>query len=77
MFGRLGGFIGRLLEKMGRELKSGCIAANPLEKGEAHSPCLYCPYKEACAFDSGRDKARKQHSIDEDEFWRHIAEGGE
>ncbi len=81
MFGKLGKYIKLLLESMGKDLKNGCIAANPLEKGKSHSPCLYCPYTSACSFNN-KDTARRQYSIRSDDFWQLInslddtAEGG-
>ena len=70
--GTLSVYIKTLIEKMGEDLKQGCISANPLEKGKSHSPCIYCSYKSACLFDRKRDNLRRQFTLKTDEFWRLI-----
>ncbi len=68
-------YVDGLLAEMGRCMNEGRIEANPLFKGK-ESPCDYCPYTEACAFDESRDGPRLQRNLKDAEFWREISAGG-
>ena len=80
-FGKLGGYVDRLLHQIARELEEGNIDADPCSRGPQDSACMYCEFASACNFEDGRggDRMRYLHKTDEAEFWTMIehAEGKE
>ena len=69
--GRLAEFVEKTLEEMGREVRAGSIAANPL-KNAAEDPCAYCEFAAACDFRDGVDKARIKAKLSDREFWERV-----
>lgn len=63
----------KMLE-LSRELSGGCIAPDPLYKGEYDDPCRYCPYSSICRFDEDRDKRRYPQRLKPAEFWSKLEE---
>lgn len=70
--GHLGRHIEKTLLEIGRELKSGSIAAEPCF-GSVGSPCDYCDYKSACQFDENRDRRRYLPKLEDKEVLARVS----
>ncbi len=73
--GKLSVHIRKLLEKVGNELLSGSITADPYCKSGNNDACRFCDYKQFCAFgDFLDDSLRRIKSLKSDVFWKMIDE---
>ena len=63
------------LERIGRELAAGNIAADPFWRGPDHNACQWCEYAAACHFEEGRggDRRRFLPAVRGEEFWQAVA----
>ena len=70
--GKLKKYLGKLLREIGRELREGCIDADPCRKSGQDDPCAYCEWFDACYFADGRDtdRYRPVGNIKPEEFWK-------
>ena len=79
--GKLSEHIHRVLKKMGQELMTGNMDANPVRRGPSEDTCQWCPYHAVCRFDAKLgDKPHTIAKIKREEFWQSIDEelrGGE
>ena len=73
-FGALERHIGRILRAMAHTLRSGDVAAQPVE-GLGYRPCDYCDFSGVCGHEKG-DRVRWLHRFDSKGAWTQI-EGGE
>ena len=72
--GKLKKYLGKLLREIGRELREGCIDADPCLKSSQDDPCAYCEWFDACHFTDGRDTDRYRYitPVKNDDFWNMI-----
>ena len=71
-FGRLSRFIDDTLRRLGEELRSGSVEADPWYRSARDNACLWCDYAEACLFDETKDCRRPRMNLSPDEAWEKI-----
>lgn len=74
--GLLSRHIDETLQKMAKELHSGCIAADPYYRSQSENACRFCDYASACQFGGEEDKIRYLEKFKADEFWTKLEKGG-
>lgn len=68
--GKLSVHISKLLKRAGSELLSGSIKADPYCKSGQPDACMFCDFRQVCAFgDYGDDSIRRFKSIRAEDFW--------
>ena len=73
--GKLSVHIRKLLDRVGNELLSGSITADPYCKSGKNDACKFCDYKQFCAFgDYLDDSIRRIKNLKSDVFWKMIDE---
>lgn len=76
--GKLGQYVEGLLHDIAREVRGGCIDADPCCHTEDDSYCRYCGWASACHFQDGRDGDHLNYilPIKSEEFWKLMDEEG-
>lgn len=75
--GLLSKHIDETLRSMARELRGGCIAADPWFRTQTENACKFCDYAEACHFNAPDDKIRYMSKLKPSQVWEFLEKGGE
>ena len=73
--GLLSRHIDATLKAMAKELRSGCIAADPYFRSQADNACRNCDYASACHFGGEEDKIRYLDNLRAGEVWERMEKG--